>query len=137
MAILVAPPGASNTIYCRSGNKYSPGSDGTIAITNPDDLVDALRDGFVLPAIQATADGLVAFAGGGQSSATPLRVGINRFTVAGANDSAKLPVSQPGISVVVINASANSLNVFPASGEQINAAGANAAFAVTTGKTYR
>lgn len=85
----------------------------------------------------SAVDGLVAHAGGGQGSATPITTQMARFTtVATAADSAVLPVSVPGMSYTVSNAAAtNSMNVFPATGEIINALAANAAFAVAAGKT--
>lgn len=75
-------------------------------------------------------DGIIAHAGGGQASATPLTKMQNRVaTVATAGDSVLLMPSLPGMQITVINGSANSMNVFPQSGEAINALGANAAFA--------
>jgi hypothetical protein len=84
----------------------------------------------------SVAEGLTAFAGGGQANGTLLTAMINRFTtVATGGDSSKLPAALVGMEIVVINAGAASMNVFPATGEQINAAGANAAFAVAATKT--
>lgn len=85
----------------------------------------------------SAADGLVAHAGGGQASATPITTQMSRFiTVATAADSAVLPASVPGMSYTVSNAAAaNSMNIFPATGEIINALSANAAFAIAAGKT--
>lgn len=82
-------------------------------------------------------DAMTAHAGGGQGAGTPIANVINRFTVvASANDSSLLPASKPGMQITVINAAgANSMNVFPAVGEQVNALGANAAFALAAGKT--
>lgn len=82
-------------------------------------------------------DGLTAHAGGGQGSALPLTHVINRITtVATAADSVVLPVSKPGMQITVVNAAAaNAANVFPASGEQIEALGANTAFSLAAGKT--
>ncbi len=82
-------------------------------------------------------DALTAFAGGGQGSALLLPAIINRVTtVASAADSVKLPVSKPGMQITVINAAAaNSMNVFPQTGESINALAANTAFAVVANKT--
>jgi hypothetical protein len=91
----------------------------------------------------SSLDGMTAHAGGGQGSATPITAMISRFTtVATAADSSVLPVttnvlpsSGAGISLLVANAAAaNSMNVFPASGEQINALGNNTAFALAAGK---
>lgn len=81
-------------------------------------------------------DALTAHAGGGQAGATPCAAVINRFTtVATAGDSGIMPSAKAGMQVTVTNAGANSMNLFPASGEQINNAGANAAYALAAGKT--
>ena len=87
--------------------------------------------------IEQAAD-LTAFATGGQASATPIATPVARVTVcATAGDSVKLPATTGKVStqVFVANGGAQSCNVFPATGEQINALGANAAFAVAAGKT--
>jgi hypothetical protein len=84
----------------------------------------------------SAADALTAHAGGGQASALPITTQMARFTVVGtAADSAVLPSAVPGMSYTVSNAAAASMNVFPATGEIINALSANAAFAVAAGKT--
>lgn len=85
----------------------------------------------------STAAGLTAHSGGGQGSATPLTGGMNQVTtVAGANDSVLLPVSAAGMVVAVVNATAtNSMNVFPAASETINALTGGTAFGVAAGKT--
>lgn len=81
-------------------------------------------------------DGIVAFAGGGQASATQLSFLNSRIaTVATIADSAKLLLSAPSLAMTVTNAAANSANIFPAVGDQINTLGANAAFALAGGKT--
>lgn len=81
-------------------------------------------------------DGLTAFAGGGQASGTSLAdYAMNKFsTVATTADSATLPKAKQGRLRFVKNAGANSMNVFPASGEVINALAADAAFAVAATK---
>lgn len=79
--------------------------------------------------------GVVAHAGGGQASATQLdEVFSSVDTVATAADSVKLPKAKAGMFRVAKNTSANSMNVYPATGEAINALGANAAYAVATVK---
>lgn len=84
----------------------------------------------------SAADALVAFAGGGQANGTKITTQMARFTtVATIADSATLPAAVPGMSYTVSNAAANSMNVFPATGEIINALAANAAFAVAGAKT--
>lgn len=86
---------------------------------------------------KSVQDTQTAHAGGGQAAGFPIAQMVTRFTVvATAGDSATLPTSAtPGICCVVNNSSANSMNVFPDLGGQINALGANAAFALAAGKT--
>jgi hypothetical protein len=96
---------------------------------------EGLATGFGQSGLQtlSQADGLVAHAGGGQANGTPLTTMLNRVaTVATTGDSVLLPVSKPGMVVTVLNGAGNSMNVFPATGEAINALGANAAFAAAT-----
>jgi hypothetical protein len=83
------------------------------------------------------SNGLTAFAGGGQASATALPSYINRVTtVATAADSVKLPAAVAGLQITVINAAAaNAMNVFPQTGEVINALAANAALSVAANKS--
>ncbi len=85
----------------------------------------------------STTNALTAHAGGGQGSALALTAYINRVTTVGtAADSVKLPSAKAGASVVVINAAAaNAMNVFPTSGDAINALAADAALSVAANKT--
>lgn len=81
-------------------------------------------------------DAITANAGGGQGSATQLLHEINRVTVvATAGDSVKLPTAAPGMVITVINDDASeSMDVFPATGDQIDSNGTNNADAVAAGK---
>lgn len=83
----------------------------------------------------STSDALTAHAGGGQASALLLTSSINRVTVvATAGDSVRLPAAQPGMKIYIINSdSSDSMDVFPATGETINAVAANGAFAMAAG----
>jgi hypothetical protein len=83
------------------------------------------------------SNGLTAFSGGGQASATALPSYINRVTtVAAAADSVKLPAAVAGLQITVINAAAaNAMNVFPQTGEIINALAANTALSVAANKS--
>jgi hypothetical protein len=85
----------------------------------------------------SSTDAITAFATGGQANAVLLTSMYNRVTVVGsANDSVKLPLAQPGMEITVTNAAAaNSLNIFPSTGDAINALAANAAFAMVVTKT--
>lgn len=77
--------------------------------------------------------GITAYAGGGQANATALTGRWNNVTtVATAADSVKLPAATAGLTVTVRNGASNSLAVFPASGDAINALSANASITVPT-----
>lgn len=83
--------------------------------------------------IRSSQSGITAFATGGQASAFQITKDISRITtVATANDSVKLPVAVAGLEIVVINDGANSLDIFPATGESIDALTTNAAYSLTT-----
>lgn len=86
---------------------------------------------------QSYSDALTAHAGGGQASALQLTTVLNRITIVGsAGDSVKLPVSSPGMSIVVINAAAaNSMNVYAQTGDTIDAIAANSPRAVVANKS--
>ena len=103
-------------------------------------------DGGVVPdasigvyATLSNTNNVTAHAGGGQASGVLVNTIMTRVTtVATAGDSLLLPPSTnlAGCQLVITNAAAtNSMNVFPATGEIINAQAANAAFAVAAGKT--
>ena len=90
----------------------------------------------LVPRVASGADNLTAHAGGTQAAGLQLTAQWNRITTVGtAADSVVLPVSAPNMDVIVMNAAAaNSANVFPASGDTINALGANNAFALAANK---
>ena len=81
-------------------------------------------------------DSLTAFATGGQTNGTLIGSSYNEFTtVASGGDSAKLPAVHPlGSKVIVKNNGANSMDVFPALGDQIDGLGLNTAVAVPAGQ---
>lgn len=83
------------------------------------------------------ANNITAHAMGGQTNAFPLVNLVNQIkTVASGNDSVILPASNPGSMLVVSNnAASNSAAVFPQSGDQINALGANNAFTLAANKS--
>ena len=91
----------------------------------------------------STKNAITAHAGGTQAGAigdanAQLPAMINRVTiVATVGDSVVLPLAVAGLQITITNAAANSLNVFPFTGDQINGAGANALFALPAGKTVQ
>jgi hypothetical protein len=62
--------------------------------------------------LESTADGLVA-TGTNQATALQLSAVLNRFSTVAASTGAMLPVSQPGMTIEVINDGAQTLTVFP------------------------
>lgn len=123
-----------------------------ISGTNSENQYMVLKMGYERLSV---TDTITAFAGGGQASATLLDSGYNRVTVvATAGDSVKLPSCHTGLSntgplpagkisgdttgliVWVTNAdAADSMNVYPQSGESINALSGDAAYAMAANKT--
>jgi hypothetical protein len=70
---------------------------------------------------ESAADNIPAFAGGGQANATLLSNELNKITtVATAGDSVKLPPSMPGLTIVVTNKGANSMQVFGSGADTID-----------------
>lgn len=100
---------------------------------------DGLATGFGGPGLQtlSSQDGLTAKIGGAQGGGPAINRMINRFTtVTSGNDSCTLPTSFVGAQITIINgAASNSMNVFPATGDAINALGANNAFALAANKS--
>jgi hypothetical protein len=79
---------------------------------------------------------ITAFAGGGQSSATALTSEHNSITTcATAGDSVKLPTSVAGKRIVVNNLGAAYANVYPISGDLIDALSANAPVSLPANST--
>lgn len=87
--------------------------------------------------LTSVRNGVTASTGSTQATGVPVTTAITRVTtVAVAGDSLTLPKAVPGVSLVVINAAAaNSMDVFPAVGDAINALTADAALAVAANKT--
>src|ERR1700694_3685037 len=69
-----------------------------------------------LPIRDTSGAGITAFAGGGQASATLMNFEFNRVTVSAATvppyDSVALPPSLVGYGIIVVNATANTIQVF-------------------------
>src|SRR6266568_1552880 len=132
---MVAPASAYGTQIIYEDGTIGPVVPSTGLVSIPQNEVNnMIAAGFqtAIPLVGAS-DGLTAHAGGGQASALALVTGMNVVsTVATAGDSVRLPPAKPGMAITVKNSSGTSMNVFPATGEAINALGANAAYAVAT-----
>lgn len=90
-------------------------------------------NGLVINSISAA----VSAAGSTQGTATALVANVNNVTVvAAAADGVRLPTAVAGMRILVRNSdAADTLKIYPATGGQINALGANAAFSLTAGST--
>jgi hypothetical protein len=90
-------------------------------------------NGLVIDSISAA----VSAAGATQATATALVSNINNVTVvAAAADGVRLPTAVAGMRILVRNSDAlDTLKIYPATGAQINALGANAASTLTAGLT--
>ena len=75
--------------------------------------------------------GITAATGSSQATGTAITKKFNVVnTVATAGDAVTLPTAAAGLEVYLRNDGANSADVFPASGDQINDASADAAYAL-------
>lgn len=85
----------------------------------------------------STTTGITA-AGTNQATATSLTTQYNQVSTTASSTGVKLPTALTGMEVVVINYGANTLNVFPNTGAQINALGTNNAntLATVTSRRY-
>jgi hypothetical protein len=86
---------------------------------------------FSAPIIHSETGSITAHTGGGQGSATALTTDVNVVaTVASGNDSVKLPATVAGLQILVFNAGANTVDIYPASGSAIDALGANTPYSL-------
>lgn len=81
-------------------------------------------------ASQGTSANNLTAAGNSQATASSLGADQNRFTTVAASTGCILPAMNPGDSIVVVNAGANPLALYPPVGGQINALGNNAAYTI-------
>lgn len=90
-------------------------------------------NGLVVNSISAA----VSAAGSTQATATALVSNINNVTVvAAAADGVRLPTAVAGMRILIRNTdAADTLKIYPATGGQINALGANVSFSLTAGST--
>lgn len=80
------------------------------------------------------ATGLVAV-GSTQATALQLSAVYNAITTSAASTGVILPTTEPGASVVVYNASGQTISIYPPVSSQINAVAVNGAYTVATAKT--
>lgn len=131
---LIAPSSMFGAQFItRDGTTYTVGPTGIITI-NSMYVQDALNAGFLFAAEGPAVNAITAFAGGGQTSATPLTGIFNRISVcATAGDSVLLPTSAAGMSIIVENDGATALDIFPRTGEFIGTQAVNLAMRIPAG----
>jgi hypothetical protein len=97
-------------------------------MVSPHGIVEVIKGKIEIAAIylsgffyESATDGITAHAGGLQTNAVALTTEVNRVSiVATAGDSVALPPSVAGLTIMVINAAANSMQVFGTSPDTIN-----------------
>ena len=86
--------------------------------------------------LSTATDGITALSGGGQSGATAITSKLNTVsTVAADHDSVLLPVAAAGLEVIIKNTSAHTLDIYPNTGDAIDAGAANAVYSLATVKS--
>ena len=79
----------------------------------------------------------VTAAGTTQTDATGFTSEIVEFSTVPAGSGARLPAAASGMVITIVNTSANTLNVYPASGDTINSLAANIAYTHVSGATLQ
>jgi hypothetical protein len=146
-------PSATSTITSKMLDSGTLSFEGTVgqlfSITNSmTGTIFSVNDISGIPSIEVLDTGVVKIAqyagfvaygvspaltsvGNSQGTALLLTRPINDVTTVAASTGIRLPVATPGMRIVIRNGGANTLNVYPASGAQINGLGSNVAFGHT------
>lgn len=88
-------------------------------------------------ALNTTASLSITAAGTDQATATAITSTINSTSTVAAGTGVRLPAAQPGYTVTISNHGANTLLIYPASGETVEALATNVAMPLLSGQTYR
>lgn len=96
---------------------------------------DKFIGGFFVESISSS----ITAAGATQATATELTTAINNVAVVAAGaDGVRLPLAEPGVQILIRNSDASdTLSIYPDTGGQINALGANTAFSLAAGSTVQ
>ena len=87
------------------------------------------------PTVSST-NAVTATPSGTQANSFAVTTAINRVTVvATAGDSVRLPLAAPGMQIIVSNAGAAAMSIWPGVGDAVNSLAANAAYALPVNKT--
>ena len=106
-------------------------------ITNPIIVGGSATSLYLITPLFSVTDAIVASATQTQAAATPLTTRISRVvTVASAGNAVRLPTTIAGKIMTVTNSHpTNSLNIFPATGDAINALSANTVYSLAAAKS--
>lgn len=92
----------------------------------------------VAPSGVSIVAGIVAFAGGGQGSATPLTGNVNYVdTVASNGDSVIMPTALVGPTIEILNSTGNDVDIFPQVGENFYGQSVNDPFILAGGNSVK
>jgi hypothetical protein len=123
----VATAGTAGTVTTAAqGNITSVGTLTTVSVSGNANIanINLNAGGFLLKSVQTA----ISAAGNVQGNATALSNSINIVSTVSVGNGVRLPTAITGMEVKIINLSANSLAVYPATNGIINALAANAAF---------
>ena len=111
------------------------GTAANFVMSESDQAVNGVKT-FGSPIRYSSTAVVVAFAGGGQASATALTAEFNNITtVATAGDSVKLPTATVGAKITVKNSGATAVDIFPFASDAIDALAVNLAVRIQPGST--
>lgn len=113
------------------GNVTMTGNLAVVNITATGDItgVNITSEAYFINSVQSG----ISSAGGSQGTATALTKNVNVVSTVSAGTGVLLPTTTGGLKITVINTGANSLNVYPNSGAQINSGGPNSPYVLATG----
>ena len=100
--------------------------------SNVPSLSTTLPSGLTIPNSYRSYASTVSAAGSNQGTATALTNEINTLTTVTAGQGVVLPTAVAGLTIIVINKGANTVNIYPATGAAIDSLGANAAITLVS-----
>jgi|TARA_R110000744_G_scaffold135750_3_gene245252 hypothetical protein len=123
-------------------DKYESGSNiaaGTLAATGAFTGTTAALSSNISVAGSSTlsTSATVSAAGTDQAAATGLTSTYNIVTTATANQGVKLPDTAAGLEITILNDSANTIKIYPTTGESIDAGATNASVDLASGHSLK
>lgn len=111
----------------------------TLYFNQLDSATPIQADEFIGRFFVAEVSSSITATGTTQNAAVELTSSINNVTVVTAtNDGVRLPTAVPGVTILVRNSdAADTLKIYPATGAEINALGANNSYSLTAGSVVQ